>query len=586
MIFGKNAGLMLKYQKAKAKMVEYDVSKQEYPHFPLNSNELSYPTTYVLSRYSECIIENNHDELKELELLLITTAEYYDSAFKSKDRPEYDWDFLLSGASAYFLRKDFGSAKVLAARVVDLIDEERSPQKLLTNIYNYLLGGVYLPYLRVIDTYERINNFFLDYFGKGKSLEALKSNLWVYRNEIYENGDPDSIFYVDILVAVIIVACENSSWSLLPSSSGILDEEWESYLQSKMSIKMLWPAQRLIAEKGLLRGESSIVQLPTGVGKTRSIELIIRAAFLSERANIAIIVAPLRALCNEITMDMWLAMAIAAYCTNGKELPNALPIEPFNVLYQTAEDGIADTIKPRLAKCGADMTRVRFINEDEKQLSMTDDRIEKAIRQNNVRLMIMDPIQAYLGANVDMNRANEIRPLFRHLSTIAERTGCAIVLIGHLNKSSGSQSDYRSLGSIDIAAAVRSILFVEKVEKEKEQDIRVVYQQKDSLAKKENPVAFSLGEEGLKWLGEYDISIEDLLMGKAGTKKETKLEKAQKLILELLTKRKVMCLEELEAELLAYGISSRTGRDARKQLESRLSYDWCQGRKTVALTTE
>lgn len=282
----------------------------------------------------------------------------------------------------------------------------------------------------------------------------------------------------------------------------------------------------------------------------------------------------------------WLAMAIAAYCTNGKELPNALPIEPFNVLYQTAEDGIADTIKPRLAKCGADMTRVRFINEDEKQLSMTDDRIEKAIRQNNVRLMIMDPIQAYLGANVDMNRANEIRPLFRHLSTIAERTGCAIVLIGHLNKSSGSQSDYRSLGSIDIAAAVRSILFVEKVEKEMDQDIRVVYQQKDSLAKKENPVAFSLGEEGLKWLGEYDISIEDLLMGKAGTKKETKLEKAQKLILELLNKRKVMCLEELEAELLAYGISSRTGRDARKQLESRLSYDWCQGRKTVALITE
>ena len=282
----------------------------------------------------------------------------------------------------------------------------------------------------------------------------------------------------------------------------------------------------------------------------------------------------------------WIAMAIAAYCTNGKELPNALPIEPFNVLYQTAEDGIADTIKPRLAKCGADMTRVRFINEDEKQLSMTDDRIEKAIRQNSVRLMIMDPIQAYLGANVDMNRANEIRPLFRHLSTIAERTGCAIVLIGHLNKSSGSQSDYRSLGSIDIAAAVRSILFVEKVEKEKDQDIRVVYQQKDSLAKKENPVAFSLGEEGLKWLGEYDISIEDLLMGKAGTKKETKLEKAQKLILELLSKRKMMCLEELEAELLAYGISSRTGRDARKQLESRLSYDWCQGRKTVALITE
>lgn len=265
----------------------------------------------------------------------------------------------------------------------------------------------------------------------------------------------------------------------------------------------------------------------------------------------------------------WLAMALAAYCTNRKELPNALPIEPFNVLYQTAEDGIGDTIKPRLAKCGADMTRVRFINEEEQQLSMTDERIEKAIRQNNVKLMIMDPIQAYLGANVDMNRANEIRPLFRNLSNIAERTGCAIVLIGHLNKSSGSQNDYRTLGSLDIAAAVRSILFVEKVEKEKNQDIRVVYQQKDSLAKKENPVTFSLGEDGLTWIGEYDISIEDLLAGNTGTKKETKMEKAQKLILDLLNKRKAMCLEELEAELLAYGISARTGRDARKLFPNR-----------------
>lgn len=307
MIFGKNAGLMLKYQKAKAKMVEYDVSEQEYPHFPLNSNELSYPTTYVLSRYSECIIEDNQDELTELRPFLSAAAEYYDSAFKSKDRQDYDWDFLLSGASAYFLKNDFGSAKVLAKRAADLIGDEKSSQKLLVNFYNYLLDGAYLPYLKIVDSYERINNYFLDYFGKGKSLETLKANLLLYRKEIYENGDPDSNFYVDILVAVIIVACNNSSWRLLPNNSNISIEEWEPYLQSKMSIKMLWPAQRLVAERGLLRGESSIVQLPTGVGKTRSIELIIRAAFLSERANTAIIVAPLRALCNEITMDMYKA---------------------------------------------------------------------------------------------------------------------------------------------------------------------------------------------------------------------------------------------------------------------------------------
>lgn len=135
MIFGKNAGLMLKYQKAKAKMVEYDVSKQEYPHFPLNSNELSYPTTYVLSRYSECIIENNHDELKELELLLITTAEYYDSAFKSKDRPEYDWDFLLD----YAKKLEKAYLKVNPKRTQNLIVQEiLLRQDIISNIENYL----------------------------------------------------------------------------------------------------------------------------------------------------------------------------------------------------------------------------------------------------------------------------------------------------------------------------------------------------------------------------------------------------------------------------------------------------------------
>lgn len=102
--------------------------------------------------------------------------------------------------------------------------------------------------------------------------------------------------------------------------------------------------------------------------------------------------------------------------------------------YQTAKDEVGDTIKPRLAKCGADMTRGRFINEEKKQLSMTDERIEKAIRQNYVRMMIRNPIQVYLGANVDMNRANEIRPLFHNLSNIAERTGYVIVLSDHLNK--------------------------------------------------------------------------------------------------------------------------------------------------------
>ncbi len=128
-------------------------------------------------------------------------------------------------------------------------------------------------------------------------------------------------------------------------------------------------------------------------------------------------------------------MQLAAACTNQKFLPDMEPFEPFNMIFQTAEDGLGDTVKPRLVSSGADLKRV----------------------------LVIDLLQAFLGANVDMNRANEVRPIFRKLADIAQSTGCAIVMIGHLNKASGTQSTYRGLGSIDIAAVVRSILFVGKV---------------------------------------------------------------------------------------------------------------------------
>lgn len=104
-------------------------------------------------------------------------------------------------------------------------------------------------------------------------------------------------------------------------------------------------------------------------------------------------------------------------------------MEPFSVIYQSAEDGMGDTIKPRLMEASADLDRVLSIVEDKKQLSLLDERIEKAIREHNARLMILDPIQGYIGSRVDINRANEIRTVLKSVSSVAERTGCAVVLI-------------------------------------------------------------------------------------------------------------------------------------------------------------
>ena len=102
------------------------------------------------------------------------------------------------------------------------------------------------------------------------------------------------------------------------------------------------------------------------------------------------------------------AMQLAAACTNKKFLPDMEPFEPFNMIFQTAEDGLGDTVRSRLVSSGADLKRVLVIDDTENPLTLADDRIEKAIRENNAKLMIIDPLQAFLGANVDMNRANEV----------------------------------------------------------------------------------------------------------------------------------------------------------------------------------
>ena len=105
-------------------------------------------------------------------------------------------------------------------------------------------------------------------------------------------------------------------------------------------------------------------------------------------------------------------------------------LEPFNVIYQTAEDGLGDTVKPRLLEAEADLEKVLVIDDRDAPLTLTDERLARAIRENSARLVIIDPVQAFLGADVDMNRANEVRPILRSLGDVAQATGCAIGCMG------------------------------------------------------------------------------------------------------------------------------------------------------------
>ena len=275
----------------------------------------------------------------------------------------------------------------------------------------------------------------------------------------------------------------------------------------------------------------------------------------------------------------YFAMHLAAACTNGKLLPNMERLEPFNVIYQTAEDGLGDTVKPRLIEAGADLDRVLVIDDSDVQLTLSDERIEKAIIENNARLVIVDPIQAYLGADVDMNRANEVRPIFMRLGQVAQRTGCAILLIGHLNKAAGMQSLQRGLGSIDIAAAVRSVMFIGKLKHDP--TMRILTHEKSSLAPPGVSLAFSLGDEGgFRWVGEYDITADEMLSG-IEPQRETKTQQAKDLICTLLAGGKQVLSEDIDKAALERGIPGRTVRDAKRELGDALKSKIVEGRKKV-----
>ena len=193
------------------------------------------------------------------------------------------------------------------------------------------------------------------------------------------------------------------------------------------------------------------------------------------------------------------------------------------------------------------------IDESEKSLSMIDERLEQAIVQTNARLLILDPIQAYLGGGMDMNRANEARDMTKKLGLLAEKYKCAIILIGHMNKAAGNKAAYRGMGSIDFFAVARSVLLVGRIEG-----------QKNTRAAFGHSKAFELTEEGFHWLGDYEITADELLGGI--TPKANKKERAKQLIYELAETNSVVKSEDIVNLAEEKGISKRTLENAKKEL--------------------
>jgi hypothetical protein len=259
-----------------------------------------------------------------------------------------------------------------------------------------------------------------------------------------------------------------------------------------------------------------------------------------------------------------IAMNIAAALSTGAPLfdfdEGREPIQGKSI-YLSSEDNVADTLKPRLMTAGADCSQIAVIDNIGYDIAEDGQILEDALRKTGARLIVLDPLQSFIGRDADMCRAADMRRLMGGVAAMAEKYSCTVLAVGHMNKATGTKSLYRGLGSIDIAALARSVMLVER--SENEQNIRVLSHIKSSLAPEGPALAFRIGtHSALNFMGEYDGDME---CGDYDGLEDGKRELAANVILGLLSDG-MMSSVLIQHACAEAGISERTVKRAKKDL--------------------
>lgn len=263
-------------------------------------------------------------------------------------------------------------------------------------------------------------------------------------------------------------------------------------------------------------------------------------------------------------------LSLSALLSNGSALPftdDEASNESMTIIYQTTEDDADDTVVPRFISARGDCDRLIFIKENLKNLSFGDERIKSAIEKYGAKLLILDPMSSYIGESCSMNSANETRAEFNHLIAVAKETGCAIVIIAHMNKMKDSSPLYRTNGSIDIAGAARSILAVTRTPNKENPAERYLVQVKSNLAPTGNAIVFDVSENGVVFKDEIEITAEDAfsaLAPRMGRPNE-RTEAAISFLKELLSDGKKLSAIDCEVKLEAAGFKKSTAKKAKRK---------------------
>ena len=264
-------------------------------------------------------------------------------------------------------------------------------------------------------------------------------------------------------------------------------------------------------------------------------------------------------------------LKLAAMLTRGEPMPftDGEGQEPINVIYQSSEDDADDTIVPRFLKAGGDPERLLFISEKEKFLSFSDVRLLEALRQTKARLLILDPLSAYIGEGTQINSANAVRAQFRPLIEIAKELRCAILIIHHQNKKQGLKAINRGSGSVDVIAAARSALLVARVGKEAP-DERILAQVKCNVGPTGNAITFSVAGGEIRWLRD-ECRTADEVLGNAFAgygRPDTQMQAALEALLQLLADGP-KSQQEIMVQMRSIGISESTAKKAKPLLAIR-----------------
>ena len=265
-----------------------------------------------------------------------------------------------------------------------------------------------------------------------------------------------------------------------------------------------------------------------------------------------------------------LMLSLAALLSKGDALPfvdEENKLEPMSIIYQTTEDDADDTVVPRFNSANGDGDKLIFIKEDVKNLSFGDDRIREAVVKCNAKLLILDPMSSYIGETCSMNNANETRAEFNHLIAVANDTGCAIVIIAHMNKMKETSPLYRTNGSIDIAGAARSILAITRTANKDNPSERYLVQVKSNLAPTGSAIVFEVAENGVNFLDEIEMTADDafsILAPRMGRPNE-RTEAAILFLKELLSDGKKLPATDCEAKLEAAGFKKSTAKKAKRK---------------------